>query len=460
MVGLSASAAASERTRLLTPSRLVDLPLVFLAAHIALGPVFAQWSAVSTVHAYVTVAITMTWAAFGRKLERVVAGAGYVAMCDVLWRGAHARFFHEGAKYVVTAVLLLAMVRFVRTRRRALLPLAYLALLLPSALLTVDASGLAGGREPLSFNLSGPLTLAVSAVFFLQIRCSWRELRHVFVIMLGPITALASAATYIILTEDIVFATESTRLASVGRFARGFGPNQVSAVLGLGALICLLLLLRERRSLARPIELVLGLWFFGTCVLTFSRGGAFNFVVAGGVAVLLQLARGRGHAKTLAILGVAVVAGVVVFSRLDTFTGGALERRFAERSTTGRTEIAETDLDIWAGHRLAGVGPGRSPEFRSGELEEDVTHTEFTRALAEHGMLGLLAMVGLLAVAGRAVIAAPNSWSRTVTIALMLWAVADMAHTAMRLAAPGFVFGLAMARVISMTTAGPEQPST
>jgi O-antigen ligase len=458
MLGVSAPPAISERPRLLTLSRLTDLPLVFLFAHLLLGPIFTRWGAISSVHAYVTVATAAMLAVFGRKLERVVAAAGYVAMCDVLWRDTNARFLYEGAKYVVTGVLLLALVRFVPTRRHAVLPLAYLVLLLPSVLLTVEAEGFADARELLSFNLSGPLTLAVSALFFLHIRCTWRELRHVFLIMLGPITALASATLYLVLTRDIDFTSESTRRLTTLDLDIAIGPNQISAILGFGALICLLLLLRDRRNLGRLVELALGLLLFGMCVLTFSRGGIFNLLVAGGVVLLLRLARSRGHLKTFAILGIVVLGGVVVFSRLDAFTGGALEQRFADRSTTGRSQIAETDLDTWFDHRLAGVGPGRSPEFRSGQYEGDAPHTEFTRTLAEHGIPGLLAMLCLVVLAGRAVMVAPNSWSRTVTIALVLWAVADMSHTATRLAAPGFVFGLGLTTVVSATAVRSERP--
>jgi hypothetical protein len=460
MAGLSTSVLVDPPVLRAVPTRVVGVPVMYLAAHAVLGPVFAHWSAVSSLHAWFTLVVTAMWAAFSPKLEKIIAGAAYVAMCDVLWRGTFARFFYEGAKYAVAGAMVLAVVRFARTSQRSLLPLVYLGLLVPSILLTVAATGIGGARDPLSFNLSGPLTLGACALFFVQIRCSWQELRRLFFVMLGPVTALASAATYVLLTHNIDFTSETTRLASVGRYAKSFGANQVSAALGLGTLICLLMLLRERDNLARAVEVVVGLWCFGMAVLTFSRGGLYALGVAGAVALLLQFGRGGGHAKTFAILGVMVVAGLVVFSRLDTFTGGALDRRFAETGTTGRAQIAQTDLHIWMDHFVAGVGPGQSPKFRSGELEGVAAHTEFTRLLAEHGLLGLLAIACLLALAVRAVLTAPTAWSRTVSIALVLWAVMDMGHNAMRLAAPGFVFGLAMVRITSTAPESAPPPTS
>src|SRR5207237_446235 len=145
-----------------------------------------------------------------RKLDHIAIAAAYVVGCDVFWRMCEAKFFYEGPKYVAALVLGIGYVRFARTTRRALLPVAYLVLLAPSILLTVQALGISGSRESLSFALGGPLCLGIAALFFLQLRAGWDELRTVLLALLTPILSIASIATFTTVTStDIQFGTQS-----------------------------------------------------------------------------------------------------------------------------------------------------------------------------------------------------------------------------------------------------------
>ena len=82
-----------------------------------------------------------------------------------------AQVFHEVGKYAVIAILGMALVRG-GGRSRPALPVAYFALLVPAVVLSVRAFGLAGAREEVSFNLSGPACLAVSVLFFGRFRAN------------------------------------------------------------------------------------------------------------------------------------------------------------------------------------------------------------------------------------------------------------------------------------------------
>ena len=138
----------------------------------------------------------------------------------------------EFGKYAVALILLVALLRTPR-RRRSWMPIAYFALLLPSAILTFLKMDAAEARDQLSFNLSGPLALALCAAFFHSVRFTKRELRWVFVSLLGPVVSIGSIAAM----KLAQFQPEEFGDDSNGSASGGFGPNQVSAILGLGILV-------------------------------------------------------------------------------------------------------------------------------------------------------------------------------------------------------------------------------
>jgi O-antigen ligase len=429
---------APSRTRLRTSSLLG-----LLVAHALFGVLCAQASLFATIHAWVAVAATMWFAITDTKLRRTVVMVAYVVGSDVLWRMSGAHFFYEGPKYVVAGALGLLYFRLVRTRRHIGMPLAYFLLLLPSAMFTIQALGLAGSREDLSFNLSGPLCLAASAFFFLQIRMTWDDLRSVLIALLAPIMSIVAYATFGTVTTQIVFGDESV-YASSG----GFGPNQVSVLLGLGALVSLILLLRSRTMGERLVLASAGLWCFGQGVLTFSRGGIFGFGVGACVVLVFEAFASKTRGRTAVMVVLLVIGGVIVLNNLDEYTGGTLNSRFSSLDSTGRSDIADSDYALWRANPVAGVGPGRAPSSRpEPQLFGRLTHTEFTRLLAEHGALGLLALGALITMTVACGTARNTSWGRAVSLAFAAWALAGMVHADMRTAASGFIFGLAMVRL-------------
>jgi hypothetical protein len=72
------------------------------------------------------------------------------------------------------------------------------------------------------------------------------------------------------------------------------------------------------------------------------------------------------------------------------------------------------------------------------------SHTEFTRLLSEHGTFGLLALLVLVAVAGLAYLRAPSALEKAWVSAFSGWAFIEMSHSAMRIMAISFLFGLAV----------------
>lgn len=374
---------------------------------------------------------------------QVAASAAYLTGAEVLWRMTGGAVTWEVAKLATIAVMAAGILRFVRRPRRWVVVSLYLLLLLPSAVITVLDESPDRARQLLSANLSGPVALALCVLFFSQMATSPQALRRVLWWMTGPVVGIAVIAGVGILSAtDISYGQASNSLAS-----GGFGPNQVAAALSLGALACLaIVILAGGRE--RLLAAVLLLPLLVLSVLTFSRGGLANFAIPAALVGLRSLGRLRSVLALLAgaLLLFVVVSGVIV-PRLDRFTQGQFEKRYGDLDVSDRSEFARGDIEVWRQHRLFGVGPGVSSELRGTEGQPFAAHTEYTRLLAEHGILGLGALVCLAAIVATSFIGAGSSRGRALVLLLAGWSLVEMSHSAMRLVAVAFVFGLMRCRL-------------
>src|SRR5262249_21783003 len=128
-----------------------------------------------------------------RRWERVACVAAYICGAEVYWRMRRADVPYEFAKYAVVLILAIAIVRFGRFQKM-ILPISYFLLLLPSAALTFLELKGEEAREQLSFNMSGPLSLAVCAMFFFSLRFSKREMKWILSCLCAPTVATATVA--------------------------------------------------------------------------------------------------------------------------------------------------------------------------------------------------------------------------------------------------------------------------
>jgi hypothetical protein len=411
---------------------------LFVLAHVPLALLMEGSPGVSTAHALVTAAVAL-WAALEGRFTHVLWTATYICAAEVLWRMTGAQLFWEFGKYALAAVLLIAFVRL-PDRRLDLRVLLYFALLIPSAWLTISALSAGDARNELSFNLSGPLTLAISVSFFRNVTIPEDTLLRSFLAALAPVSGIAAIAARATWTGPVRFTTASN-FATSG----GFGPVQVSFALGLGILLALLLAMCMRgRPWLRLAMLVLVAAFGIQSAMTFSRSGLYSagFAVLAGSLFLLRDLRAVVRLVCAAAALLIVGAGFLA-PRLNETTGGALFARFRDTGLTGRDALALEDLRIWRENPVTGVGPGMAKRTRSAAFGVRAAHTEYSRMAAEHGLLGL-ASLGLLAWVGFSQFQRlPRGAARAVGVALATWALLFMATDGMRLAATGFLFGLA-----------------
>ena len=438
-------AAANRQRRFVARGKTLQFRWVlsFVLLHAALGVLCKYSGWVATAHALGTFVLGLYLASAGRGLFQVACWGAYVVGAEVLWRMAGASLPWEYAKYAVSLVLLISWLRS-RPRIIPKAPLIYFLLLLPAVIPALVEVPLSEARKLISFNLSGPLSIMVCALFFSQVQLDERCMQRLMAWLIFPVSAIAAAILFGLSTAANVEFGSGANFAASG----GFGPNQVSGVLGFGALYGLLLALNLRLNMKlRLLFLALALWFAAHSALSFSRTGLY-LLAAGLLAALPFLSlRWLLGPKNLILACLALVAGLATWGYLVRFTGGMISQRFANTGTTGRDRIAAEDLQQWRESPVLGVGVGVSSFARSaGTATRTGAHTEYTRLLAEHGLVGLAAAVFLLVVSLRPLASGLSGFTKAAVLAGVVWALSSLLASALRTALPGFLIGLGYAQ--------------
>ena len=417
---------------------------IFLFVHPFLALAMSRSSMLSTADAVLTILVGLMIAIFSRDERKVSYVASYIVGAEVLWRMTNAGVFWEVGKYAVSALFLITLIKNHRLNIAAISTL-YFLLLLPSTVYTIDSSSFSDARSLISFNLSGPFSLMVCAWFFTSFPITRSQLQRMIMFLIVPVTGIAAIAIYSTFTHSLILFTNQSNFITSG----GFGPNQVSSILGLASLLLFLYMLISQEGRTTKIALsVLLLLFAFQSALTFSRSGLY--LAGAGLAVAsVFLSRNTGTLiRTIFFfLLIYLISRYLFLPWVDNFTQGQLIQRFQNLSLTGRDLIARSDWSIWMDNFWLGVGPGMSDSFHSLYFRLSASHVEFTRLLAEHGFLGLLSLILLVLMGASSMQHAKGAVNKAFVAALLVWFLGFLASNDMRLGAPSFLFGLAMNQV-------------
>jgi hypothetical protein len=422
--------------------------ILFLMLHLplAIGMELSPWF--STAHAGLALLYGLRAALLGR-VSQVIYAVTYIAAAEVLWRMSRAYVLWEYSKYAIVAIIFVAIVvelsrRAGSQKLRSGWPLLLLMTLVPASVMAILYYDIAEARDMLSFNLSSYVALIALALYLWDRPINRDTTVKTLLALIAPIIGITFLAVYYTITDldSLIFLGAANWVTS-----GNYGPNQVSNMMGLGALGgVILFVLIPRASGARGFILLLTFAMLAQGLLTFSRGGIYSFVLALAVFAFHMTNTPRARRRLLAlfvIFGGILIAFVYPF--LDDFTGGSLTERFRDLDTTGRLEAATTDLQVFSENPVLGVGVGRSIEFHDTVNGISLAaHTEFTRMLAEHGMFGFLAIVVMIWMLVQRYVANRSGMGRGLTAALSVWAMSIMAHSAMRLAVIPLAIALAM----------------
>ena len=164
--------------------------------------------------------------------DRAALWAAYWVGMEVFLRMADTNLLWESGKY---GTIILLMTGFAMEGKEHKLPkyFVYFIILLTPSLLVIDFPDNQMAREEVAFNLSGPVCLAVSSIYFFERGITARKLFEILQFILLPVISMSLYLA--VVTPDlsqIVFSTESNFETS-----GGFGPNQVSTLLGIAVLV-------------------------------------------------------------------------------------------------------------------------------------------------------------------------------------------------------------------------------
>ena len=425
-----------------------------LLFHLGLGVLFFNFRFLGAVYAIIVLVVGIGYVikTQNRNNEVLLMAAYFIGM-DVYIKMLKVTILSEFGKYVVIVFMLLGIF-YKGFSKGAFLYVFFIALLIPGIYIGAETLSLdANIRKAIAFNITGPACLGISAIYCFQRSITLERFKDVLAMLIFPFVAL--------LVQVFLYKTDlqETITSTGSNFATsgGFGPNQVSTVLGLAMFLAF-----ARLFLASPtkkLQFINGfliLVFAYRCIITFSRGGMFTgllmMVILLGVLYVIMDVKSKG--KIILMGGLSILAGLLVWSYSSIQTDGMIDKRYANEDAMGREKmsvfsgretLAMTEWNMFMNNPLVGVGVGKNREVRMEETGiEASTHNEVTRMLAEHGSLGLL---GLLILFITPIILYLNDRNQIFALVFMIFWLLTINHAAMRIAAPAFVYALALLKV-------------
>ena len=427
--------------------------LLFLGVHIIIGYLFtfSFFSKVFTIIIFL-IAITLIFIN-NNKNEEAFMFSAYLVSAEVFLRMTKGFILYETGKYGVILFLLLGV--FVgKFKQKFSISLAFYLLLL---LLGIVFTRVPEGeyiRKAIAFNLSGPFVLGIAGLYFYKRSITKENLMDALFFMILP---LFSMVTYLYFKtpdlKEIVFGATANFKTS-----GGFGPNQVATALGLGVFIMtVFILLKKRITGYLLLDVFVLLYFVFRALLTFSRGGLITGIVAIiSFVIFYSLFKKLSLGTIISYAGLTVVFIVSIWLYTSNITGGMLDNRYAGRNAKGvqKKDISSGRLDI-LNEQIAsfvenpiGIGVGNGKYKRQGAIGHvtAASHNEVGRLIEEHGVIGLVILLLLLGLP------LPNFWNgdnynRAFTIAFYIFWFLTINHSAMRIAFPGFIYGLSLINI-------------
>jgi hypothetical protein len=387
------------------------------------------------------------------KNEEAFVFAAYLVGAEVFTRMIDGSVVYETGKYGVILFLLLGVFVGGIKQKLSVSYFFYLLLLLLGIVFTHVPEG-ESIRKAVAFNLSGPFVLGISALYFYKRRITNKQLLNALFLMLLP---LFSMVTYLYLRtpalEEIVFGGSANFKTS-----GGFGPNQVATVIGVGIfIIAVLMLLKHKITGFVLFDSLILVYFIYRGLLTFSRGGIITGVIALLFFFLFFILSKNNSVQLFfkyIIIGGVLTTAIWFYTSLA--TGGMLDNRYAGKNasgiqkediTSGRAAIFEEQIKslIYAPFGI-GVGSGKYKRIIEDNNVTAASHNEIGRLIEEHGIVGLLCLLLLLTVPLVHLFISTNYQRAFIVGFYLLWFL-TISHSAMRIAFPGFIYGLSLIKI-------------
>ncbi|PKG51699.1 O-antigen ligase family protein [Olleya sp. 1-3] len=384
----------------------------------------------------------------------IVKACAYILGAEVILRMTESGPFYEASKYLVIMFSVMGLF-YNGFNKKATSYLLYIVLLIPAVYVSLYLLDVGVNiKKAIAFNLSGPVCLGVAALFCYGLRITKTQLESIINFAIFP---LVSTLTYVILYNPNVAAV-STSTGSNFAASGGFGPNQMATVLGIGIfLMTVRFFYFSKTKVLRYLDLALVLLFAFRAIVTFSRGGVWTAILMI-IAFIFVLYRTMDKAnKNRMLLSVIIFLGIGVATWIlsASQTNGMIEKRYANQNargqeksdvTTGRGDLFLEEFDEFIANPFFGVGVGRVKDLRFQKTGiHAASHNEMSRIIAEHGLLGVFAFSILLVVP---LLFRIGNRSNVLFFSFYLFWLLTINHSAMRIAAPAFIYALSLLHII------------
>ncbi len=388
-----------------------------------------------------------------KKTFEVLKACAYFVGAEVFFRTTRGAISYEAGKYLVILFILMGM--FYRGLSGKGYPyFIYLMFLIPSIFVaSTTLSFDANFRTNIAFVLSGPVCLGLAALFCYDKHISFKQMSHILLFMLLPIIAhTVYVYFYAPDLREILTNTASNRAA-----AGGFGSNQVATALGLGMFILGVRIFINSPTLTlKLLNTILFVFVSYRAVVTLSRGGVITAILCIAIFLIMYFFQAKPKVRNqvmgafVLFLGGVAMAWVISSSQ----SRGMVDKRYANQNargvekediTTGRKQLFMEEIEGFITNPFFGIGSSRAKDQRIEEDGQGVTsHNELSRTLAEHGIFGIMMLLILLFKPLD--IRAKNKQNYYFYALLAFW-FATINHSSMRIAAPAFIYGLALLNV-------------
>lgn len=387
------------------------------------------------------------------KVIWILFGASYLVAAESLFRMTGGGLFYEFSKYFV--ILLMSMGLFYDGASGKAYPyFIYLILLVPAVVVASTTLGYdLNFRTSVAFVLSGPVCLGVSALYCYDKKVSQEVLLQIVACMSYPIITMT---THIILynpsVKEILTSTGSNFAAS-----GGFGPNQVATLLGLGMFALTVRFFMKSPSLfLKVFNLLLLAIISFRALVTLSRGGVFGAIIMIAAFMILFYFQANFRKKQQIIVSVFLLAFVALVTWTISLnqSNGLVGNRYANEDaigrekkdvSTGRVDLFVDEFEGFQEHPFLGVGASGMKQSRlDSEGKIIASHNEISRLLSEHGVFAIFILIILIF---KPLDFRSQHRNNILFYSFLAFWFATINHSAMRIAAPAFLYALSLLHV-------------
>lgn len=431
--------------------------LLLLLIHLAIGIGVFVFRPLSKLYFVAIIALGLYRILKSSKDNRVfmvLSSTAYLVGSEVFLRMTGGNIGYESGKYAVIVFMVLGLLIDRQFYRGSLMYLFYLFLLLPGIIVATQTLNFdTVFRKAIAFNLSGPFTIGLVGLFCFNRSVTYKEFINVLLFLGLPIISMTCYLFLYTPSIQSVLSGTGSNFATSG----GFGPNQVATILGLGMFVFTVRFFMTSKTLfTKMINLVLisSIAFRG--IVTFSRGGILTGLMMIILFLGLYFLRLKSHLKGRLIAYVAIIflGAIFTWGISSSSTGGLIDKRYANQDatgreksdvSTGRSSLFLFEFDAFKEHPVFGVGVGKLKELR---FEEEgvmaASHNEMSRILGEHGSFGLVAFLILLLTP----LVYRLEYNQNIfAYSFWLFWLLTINHSAMRIAAPAFLYGFSILRL-------------